>query len=59
VWVTSSRPPVIEPSAHPVYETRGEHRTFWWRTPVGTIAVEDDVERERIIARHFGASERR
>ena len=23
----------IEPSARPVYETKADHQTFWWRTP--------------------------
>jgi len=44
----------VDPSDHPVYETRGGQRFFWWRTPVSTDAIDDETERERIIARRWG-----
>ena len=45
----------IDPSDHPVYETRGEDQLFWWRTPVGTDRITDPKERDRLIARRWGA----
>lgn len=45
----------IEPSDHPVYETRGDQRTFWWRTPVGTDPIDDDRERDHVIARRWAS----
>ena len=44
----------VEPSDHPVYETKGDGQVFWWRTPVSTDAIGDDAERDRIIARRWG-----
>ncbi len=44
----------IEPSDHPVYETKGDERRFWWRTPVSTERIDNDDERDRIIARRWG-----
>ena len=43
----------IEPSDHPVYETKGDERRFWWRTPVSTERIDNDDERDRIIARRW------
>jgi type I restriction enzyme R subunit len=43
----------IDPSDHPVYETKGDDRIFWWRTPVSTEKVDSDDERDRIIARRW------
>ena len=45
----------IDPSDHPVYETRGEDQLFWWRPPVGTDRITDPKERDRLIARRWGA----
>lgn len=45
----------IEPSDHPVYETKGDRRIFWWRTPVSTDAIDDETEREHLIARRWGS----
>ncbi|WP_420453168.1 DEAD/DEAH box helicase family protein [Ilumatobacter sp.] len=45
----------IEPSDHPVYETKGKEQLFWWRTPVSTDAISDAVERDNIIARRWAA----
>ncbi len=44
----------VDPSDHPVYETKGDKQRFWWRTPVSTDAIDDEVERDRIIARRWG-----
>ncbi|NOX28713.1 MAG: hypothetical protein GXP35_01465 [Actinobacteria bacterium] len=44
----------IEPSDHPVFDTKGDKQTFWWRTPVGTEAITDETERNHIIARRWG-----
>ena len=44
----------VDPSDHPVYETKAGQQVFWWRTPVSTDAVADDAERQRIIARRWG-----
>ena len=43
----------IDPSDHPVYETKGDERRFWWRTPVSTERIDSDDERDRIIARRW------
>ncbi|MCY3538942.1 MAG: hypothetical protein OXH10_03725 [bacterium] len=40
----------VSPSDHPVYDTKGDQEIFWHRTSVGTIAVTDRRELERIIA---------
>lgn len=45
----------VDPSDHPVYETKGDRQVFWWRTPVSTDAIEDEAERNRIIARRWGS----
>jgi len=45
----------IEPSDHPVYETKGDERVFWWRTPVSTERIDSEQERDRIIARRWTA----
>ena len=45
----------VEPADHPVYEGTGDDdRTFWWRYPTGTKAVDDETEQNRIIRRRFG-----
>jgi len=44
----------VQPSGFPVYETRGDMDTFWWRFPVGTSAIADENERARIINRRWG-----
>jgi type I restriction enzyme, R subunit len=44
----------IDPSDHPVYETKGAEQLFWWRTPVSTDAVASSAERDRLIARRWG-----
>ena len=36
----------VTPSAHPIYDAKA----FWHRTPVSTLAITDDKERNRIIA---------
>ena len=43
----------IEPSDHQVYETKGDERRFWWRTPVSTERIDNDDERDLIIARRW------
>jgi type I restriction enzyme R subunit len=43
----------VDPSDHPVYETKGADRVFWWRTPVSTERIDSDDERDRIIARRW------
>ncbi len=45
----------IDPADFPVYERKDDAETFWNRTQVGTIAVTDDEERARIIARRWGS----
>ena len=45
----------IEPSDHPVYETKGGEPVFWWRTPVSTDAVRDSNQRDLLIARRWGS----
>ena len=44
----------VEPSDHPVYDTKGGDEVFWWRFQERTTAIADDVEREHIIARRWG-----
>lgn len=44
----------VDPSAHPVYETKAGERVFWWRTPVGTDPVTDPVDLDHLIARRWG-----
>lgn len=43
----------IEASDHPVFETKGDQRVFWWRNPVGTDRIDDERERDRVIARRW------
>lgn len=43
----------IDPSDHPVHEHRGDERIFWWRTPVTTDRIDDEREREQVIARRW------
>lgn len=43
----------IEPSDHPVFETKGGDTFFWWRTPVSTDNVADPTERDRLISRRW------
>jgi len=38
-----------------VYETKGDERAFWWRTPVSTERIDSEQERDRIIARRWTA----
>jgi hypothetical protein len=45
----------IDPSDHPVYETKGDDRVFWWRTPVSTERIDREEDLDRIIARRWGA----
>ena len=40
----------VDPSDHPLYEAKGDQQTFWWRTPVSTDAIDDESDRDRIIA---------
>ena len=40
----------IDPSAHPIYDNKGQKETFWRRTPTSTIAVTDDKDKAQIIA---------
>lgn len=44
----------VDPSDHPVYDSKGDRQVFWWRSPVSTDAVNDERERDRIIARRWG-----
>jgi type I restriction enzyme, R subunit len=43
----------IDPSDHPVYETKGGQQVFWHRTPVSTDRIDDETERTRLIARRW------
>jgi len=45
----------IDPSDHPVFETRGDQRVFWWRNPVGTDRIDNERDRDRLIARRWSA----
>ena len=45
----------IDPSDHPVYGTKADRQVFWRRTPVGTDRIDDDRERDRLIARRWGS----
>lgn len=45
----------IDPSDHPVYETKAGERLFWRRTPVSTHAVKDSAQRDLLIARRWGS----
>jgi predicted HTH transcriptional regulator len=41
----------IDPSDHPVFETKSGQQVFWHRTPVSTDRIDDETERTRLIAR--------
>ena len=43
----------IDPSDHPVYETKADEAVFWWRTPVSTDRIDNEAERDRVIARRW------
>jgi predicted HTH transcriptional regulator len=43
----------IDPSDHPVYETKGDQQTFYWRTPVSTDPIKDDRDLAHIITRRW------
>ncbi len=43
----------VDPSDHPVYDSKGNQQVFWWPSPVSTDAVDDEAERDRIIARRW------
>ncbi|MEM9034578.1 MAG: type I restriction endonuclease [Actinomycetota bacterium] len=45
----------VDPSDHPVYDSKGGDDVFWYRFPVSTEAVADETERNRIIARRWGS----
>ena len=44
----------VDPSDHPVYDTKGGEQAFYWRYQERTTAIADEVERARIIARRWG-----
>ena len=46
----------IDPSAHPIYDHKGQQETFWHRTPVSTLAITNPKERAHIIAARWGSS---
>ncbi|MCY4368691.1 MAG: type I restriction endonuclease, partial [bacterium] len=46
----------IDPSAHPIYDHKGQTETFWHRTPVSTLAITDPKERAQIIATRWGTT---
>jgi len=45
----------IDPSDHPVFEKKSDAETFWWRTPVSTDKIDNDQDRDRVIARRWQA----
>ena len=45
----------INPSAHPIYDHKGQTETFWYRTQVSTLAITDPKERAHIIATRWPA----
>lgn len=45
----------VEPSDFPVYDIKSEKRIFWRRTQVGTEAVLDKTELDKLIARRWGS----
>ena len=47
----------VNPSSHPIYDTKGNQETFWHRTPVSTLAITDEKERARIIATRWSQSD--
>ena len=46
----------VNPSAHPIYDTKGKVETFWHRTPVSTLSITDDKERARILATRWSGT---
>ena len=44
----------VDPSDHPVFDTKGDRRVLLVRSPVSTDAVNDERDRDRIIARRWG-----
>ena len=46
----------VDPSTHPIYDHNGTTETFWYRTPVSTVAITDPKERAHIIATRWGRS---
>ncbi|MYC84365.1 MAG: DEAD/DEAH box helicase [Acidimicrobiia bacterium] len=46
----------VDPSAHPIYDHKGQEETFWHRTPVSTLAITDEKERAQIIATRWTRS---
>lgn len=46
----------VGPSAHPIYDEKGETKTFWHRTPVSTLAITNDKEQAQIIATRWGTN---
>ena len=46
----------VDPSAHPIYDHKGQNETFWRRTPTSTLAVTDPKEKARIIATRWGTN---
>ncbi|MEW6581413.1 MAG: type I restriction endonuclease [Actinomycetota bacterium] len=43
----------ITPSDVPVFEAKDAVPTFWWRYPVGTTAITNELERGQIIGRRW------
>ena len=46
----------VNPSTHPIYDTKGKTETFWHRTPVSTLAITDKKQRAHIIAARWRGS---
>ena len=46
----------IDPSAHPIYDHKGQQETLWHRTPVSTLAITDPKERAHITATRWGGT---
>ncbi len=44
----------VGPSAHPIYDHKGQKETFWRRTPVSTLSITDPKERAQIITTRWG-----
>ena len=44
----------IQPSAHPIHDTKDKTQTFWHRTPVSTLAITDPKQKAHIIATRWG-----
>ena len=43
----------IDPSDHPVYEKKADEQVFWWRTPVSTDRIDEERERDQLLARRW------